>query len=121
MITGLHEVILYVDDMAKAVAFYRDALGLRVAYPMCEDYSQEFWVVFETGACKLCLHGGGERRQGHDAPKIVFQVEEINAARAWLTARGVELSEVRTPSPGVFVCDGTDPFGNRFSIEAAGA
>lgn len=29
-VEGLMEVIVYVQDMARAVAFYRDGLGLRV-------------------------------------------------------------------------------------------
>ena len=117
MLGNLIEVILYVSDMAEAVAFYRDRLELTIAYPLCNDYSAEHWVVFETGACRLCLHGGSKRDQGTDAPKIVFQTQDIHAARRQLIARRVELSEVRTPAPGIFVCDGVDPAGNPFSIE----
>jgi predicted enzyme related to lactoylglutathione lyase len=117
MVGDLMEVILYVGDMAQAVAFYRDRLGLRIDYPQRDDYRSEYWVVFETGSCKLCLHGGGEHRQGQDAPKIVFRVQDVQTARAQLMDRGVALSEVLTPSPGVLVCNGLDPDGNRFSIE----
>lgn len=35
-----------------------------------------------------------------------------------LLARGVLLGETRTAAPGVLVCDGEDPEGNRFSIES---
>jgi catechol 2,3-dioxygenase-like lactoylglutathione lyase family enzyme len=45
MIIELMEVILYVGDMAEAVAFYRDRLGLRIAYPHRDDYSQEYRPV----------------------------------------------------------------------------
>lgn len=117
MVGELMEVILYVGDMAEAVAFYRDRLGLRVAYPHCDDYRAEYWVVFEAGGCKLCLHGGGERRQGQDAAKVVFRVSDIEQARAELASRGVALSEVHCPSPGVLVSSGIDPAGNPFSIE----
>jgi len=118
-IGNLIEVILYVEDMARAVAFYRDRLGLPVVYPTISDYADEMWVVLSTGSCKLCLHGGAEGKRGTDAPKIVFGVDDIHQARAALTARGVALSEVRNPAPGVLVCDGTDPDGNPFSIESA--
>lgn len=117
MIIELMEVILYVDDMAAAVAFYRDVLGLPIAYPHCDDYSQEHWVAFETGTCRLCLHGGGQRHQGADAPKVVFRVNDLDDARSCLLEKGVRLTDVRTPSPGVFVCGGVDPAGNPFSIE----
>jgi len=117
MVGELIEVILYVDDMAAGVTFYRDRLGLRIAYPQREDYAAELWVQFDTGACRLCLHGGGSRKQGADAAKIVFRVADIHLTQAELRERGVELGEVRSPSPGVLVCDGVDPAGNRFSIE----
>lgn len=115
---NLIEVILYVEDMAEAVAFYRDRLGLAVEFPNCKDYSGEMWVVFDTGACRLCLHGGA-RGPRANAPKVVFGVPDIHAARRELTIRGVKLSEVQTPAPGVFVSNGTDPAGNPFSIESA--
>jgi len=117
MVGNLIEVILYVGDMDEAVRFYRDRLGLRIAHPQCDDYRSEYWVVFETGACRLCLHGGGERRQGADAAKVVFRVDDIEAARAQLLERGVPLTEILEPSPGIRVCNGVDPAGNPFSIE----
>jgi len=118
-LTELMEVILYVQDMNAQVAFYRDKLGLPVTSPQgLADYSREFWVTLGTGACTLVLHGGGKRRLGEDAPKIVFRVGDIEAARRELVNREVSLGEVRSPAPGVWVCDGADPEGNKFSIEA---
>ena len=119
MVIGeLMEVILYVDDMERAVSFYRGQLGLAIAYPHLDNYRDEYWVVFDTGYCKLCLHAGGTDMQGPSAPKVVFHVDDIHAARATLLARDVVLSDVRTPSIGIHVCDGVDPTGNRFSIES---
>jgi len=115
---GLIEVIVYVQDMDAQVRFYRDHLGLDVSYPQgLADYSQEFWVTLETGACTLALHAGGKRRLGEDTPKIVLGVEEIETARQELMAGGVKIGEIRQAAPGVQVCDGRDPEGNPFSIE----
>lgn len=114
----LIEVILSVDDMRKGVEFYRDRVGLKVLYPLCDNYAEEMWVVFDTGACRLCLHEGEKGVRVH-APKVVFGVEDIHAARSALVARGVALSHIRTPAPGVLVCDGIDPAGNPFSIESS--
>lgn len=117
--TGLIEVILYVQDMQKQVAFYRDSLELSVLYPAgLTDYSHEMWVVLATGACKLALHGGGQQRLGQDTPMIVFGVQDIHAARTTLLARGVKLQEVFSAAPGVWVCHGVDPEGNPISLEA---
>lgn len=116
---GLIEVILYVKDMPTQVAFYRDRLELSVLYPAeVTDFANEFWVVLDTGACKLALHGGGQQRLGADTPKLVFGVADIQVARATLLQRRVQIGEVRTAAPGVWVCDGFDPEGNPFSIEA---
>jgi predicted enzyme related to lactoylglutathione lyase len=118
-IKGLMEVILYVKDMHALVSFYRDNLGLRVSYPAgLQDYTEQFWVTLETGQCTLALHAGGQLRQGEDAPKIVFEVEDIKAAQAYLLEKKVKVSEIRSPAPGVWVVDGVDPEGNAFSLEA---
>ena len=119
VLAGLSEVILFVQDMNAMVAFYRDQLGLAVESPAgVTDFGAESWVVLDTGACKLALHGGGQRRLGEDTPHIVFAVADIDQVRAVLVARGVAMSAVREIAPGVKVSDGVDPEGNPYSIEA---
>jgi predicted enzyme related to lactoylglutathione lyase len=115
----LTRVILYVRDMGAQVAFYRDVLGLNLTFPdNLKDYSSEHWVLFGAGPCGLALHAGGETRIGPDAPKIVFDCDDIRVMREQLLSRGVAMGEIRSPSPGVLVSDGRDPEGNRFSIES---
>ena len=114
----LSEVILHVEDMQKQVEFYRDTLGLDVIKPPgLADYSGESWVELDTGECRLCLHAGGKRQFGQDAPRIVFEWEAIEAAHDALLDMGVDLGALRSPTPGVTVCDGKDPEGNVFSLE----
>ncbi len=115
----LLEVILYVQDMDAQVSFYRDTLGLKVREPQdMHDFSSAYWVELDTGSCTLALHGGGQRRFGTDAPKIVFRVADLPATREQLLQQGIPMGEVRSPGPGIQVCDGVDPEGNRFSIES---
>jgi predicted enzyme related to lactoylglutathione lyase len=117
----LGEVILYVEDMATQVAFYRDKLGLKIKNLRASAEPRgETWIEFATGGCSLCLHGGGGRRLGEDAPKIVFRVADVAAARAALVARGVAMGRIRSPAVGVGVADGRDPEGNAFSVESRG-
>jgi predicted enzyme related to lactoylglutathione lyase len=119
LINNLFRVILYVQDMEAQVRFYRDMLGLSVRFPAdLDDYSDQFWVEFETGGCTLVLHGGGEKRLGQDAPTLSFQVDDAEVARQTLVAKGVKVGEVRSPVPGAHVVDGFDPEGNRFSLDA---
>lgn len=119
MIGSLMEIIVYAKDMEAQVRFYRDVLGFAVTFPAGKaDYSEEFWVTFDTGACVLALHGGGAQDFGANAPKFVFEVEDIQAAHQMLLDAGVKINDVREAAPGVQVADAWDPEGNAFSIEA---
>ena len=114
----LIEIILYAQDMNRQVSFYRDLLGLEVTYPAgLADYSTEHWVTFNTGACTLCLHSGGQGVKCSTPPKYVFRVDEIFDARQALLERGIAVGDVRTAAPGVLVADARDPEGNAFSLE----
>jgi catechol 2,3-dioxygenase-like lactoylglutathione lyase family enzyme len=114
----LSHVILFVRDMGKEVSFYRDKLGFEVREPQgVEDFSDVHWVELDTGECSIALHDGGKGRLGEDAPKLNFWVGDIEAARKALIGKGVELSDVEEIVPGVYICSGTDPEGNGFSLE----
>ncbi len=117
-ITGLIEVILYVQNMELMVQFYRDTMGLQVLYPKnVSTYANENWVTFWTGACTLALHSGGQLEKGKQLPQIVFGVQDIEHARSYLSQRHVNIGEIRLLSHGIMVCDGIDPEGNSFSLE----
>lgn len=113
---GLSQVIVYVKDMAKQVAFYRDIVGLPIAFPHVEDYSDEGWVAFSTGQCTFALHGGGSGESKDDAPRFNFEVDDIDVARAHLEANGCWVGETRSPIPNVFVFDSRDAEGNYFTV-----
>lgn len=118
-IGGLMEVILYVQNMDAQVSFYRDVLGLEVKTPQgVPNFESTYWVELDTGCCTLALHAGGQRRLGDDAPKIVFRVADVSVTRNELLRKDVPMGEIRSPAPGVSVCDGLDPEGFRFSIES---
>jgi catechol 2,3-dioxygenase-like lactoylglutathione lyase family enzyme len=118
MIRNLARTILFVQDMDAQVRFYRDVLGLTVKAPQgLADYRDEFWVELDTGQCTLTLHGGGQKRLGDDAPKLAFEVDDVEAARQHLLKHGVRVGEIRSPAPGVRVCDGFDPEGTPFSLD----
>ena len=113
-IDTLSEVIVYVQDMDRMASFYSDVFGLDIA----EGAPEHGFVRFATGGCSLCLHTGANGDLGRDAPKLVFDVDDMTTARAHLQSHDVELADVRSPAPGMEVCDGRDPEGNKFSIEA---
>jgi catechol 2,3-dioxygenase-like lactoylglutathione lyase family enzyme len=102
----LTEVVVYVSDMRRAIAFYRDTLGLE------PEFESEHWTTFRTGACTLALHPGSA------PPDPTFQVADAATERERLAAADVEVSEIREPTPGLTVFDVNDSEGNRFSIES---
>jgi predicted enzyme related to lactoylglutathione lyase len=119
-IQGVMEVILHIMNMGAMVSFYRDKLGLKLSYPTTvQDFAKENWVTFNTGACIFVLHGGGRVRTGEQpSHRITFQVANVKAAREYFVNRGVQLGEVRSPAPGVWVADGRDPEGNVYALES---
>jgi catechol 2,3-dioxygenase-like lactoylglutathione lyase family enzyme len=114
--SSFSQVILYVRDMASAVHFYRDLLGLPLQYPAgLADYSAEMWVEFDTGSCTLALHGGVSDPPGAEH-ELVFTVDHIQEARAALIAAGIAMEEIRPLETGAPIASGLDPNGHRFSI-----
>ena len=119
-IQGLMEAILHVQDMNVMVSFYRDKLGLKLSYPTnVKNFATANWVTFDTGSCIFVLHGGGRIRTGEQpSHRITFKVSDVKTSREHFLRRGVTLSEVRSPAPGIRVVDGRDPEGNVYALES---
>ena len=113
---GISQIIVYVKDMAQQVAFYRDTLGIPIAYPHLDDYSDESWVAFSTGQCTFALHGGGTGEANANAPRFNFEVTDIAAAREHLSSAGVWVGEQRSPAPDIYVFDSKDSEDNYFTV-----
>lgn len=75
-------VIEYVGDMKRAVAFYRDMVGLPVKFESPE------WSEFATGTTTLALHPASMK---NPAGKVEtgFRVEDLQAFHDAMTAKGV--------------------------------
>jgi len=119
----LQRAIIFARDMNRLTEFYRDAAGL----PVISGSVSDGWVVLGAGEASVALHAipdaiasGIEiadppRKREEAAVKLVFEVDELEAAGARLLAHGGSLSEQR--SWGAY--DVTDPEGNVFQIVAA--
>lgn len=117
LIKGVGHIILYVDDMATEVKFYRDVLGLQLISRDADDFSTEMWALLDAGNVRIALHGGGKAPHTSSTPKLVFEVDDIHRAHAQLVARGVNLSDIREEVPGILTASGKDPEGILFSID----
>lgn len=119
--------IVFVKDMEKMTAFYRDVLSLA---PQPGEYPTQEWLAFDAGPVQLALHRIPEpwnsqitideppSPRAGAATKLVFLVENLEEARDELLARGVRLSDnPNLNAPGEFVrCDFLDPEGNVFQL-----
>jgi catechol 2,3-dioxygenase-like lactoylglutathione lyase family enzyme len=90
MFKKVDDVFFNVADMEKAVAFYRDTLGLPVKYQSAD------WVELDAGNVTIALRRFGSGPEGRpelgvgEGATIVFQVDDIAAAKAELEGQGVK-------------------------------
>ena len=113
--------IVFVSDMARSVAFYRDLIGLRVRMESPD------WSEFDTAGCTLALHkspGGvtppvedGSIPAAHAHPG--FNVDDIQAFAAKMAAAGVAVMRpVRREDFGGWMGVWRDPDGLPVSVVA---
>ena len=109
-------VILYVKDVEKAAAFYRDALGIPWGA------MSPSWGELETKGTKLAFHQADIAPPGKlpSVPHVVFNVDDVMAAHATLTDRKVKIDALKPvwESPEVvgLAAEFEDIDGNRLSI-----
>ena len=86
-ITSIGQIAIAIQDVQRAVTFYRDALGL--------DYLFEAGPLafFMCGDVRLMLSRPESPEFDHPSSIIYFRVEDIDAARAELAGRGVPFDD----------------------------
>ena len=86
-IRALGQVAIRVHDVPRAVAFYRDALGLEYLF---ETGPLAFFVC---GDVRLMLATPESAELDHPSSTLYFVVDDIHAARDELEARGVPFED----------------------------
>ncbi len=101
-----------VTDIARAVAFYHDQLGLT------PGYSSEYWTSFPLGnGAQLGLHGGDGGEGGGFV--VGFITPDIVSLKGRLEKAGVKVDGFHDIPRGV-VMNVTDPDGNRLQATQLG-
>ena len=77
-----------VTDTPRAVAFYRDALGLKIA----EEFGSG-WVEFDIGGGTFGVGNFEQVGTPGTAQSLALEVSDLSAFRAQLVARGIEATE----------------------------
>jgi catechol 2,3-dioxygenase-like lactoylglutathione lyase family enzyme len=78
-VVRLHQVALHVEDMERAVGFYRDVLGL----PLVARFDPPGLAFFDLGNVRLLLEAGAP------GSLLYLEVDDVDATRARLVAAGV--------------------------------
>jgi catechol 2,3-dioxygenase-like lactoylglutathione lyase family enzyme len=108
---SLSTVVIYVRDLARMLAFYRETLGLRV-----EHETGSYAELGGAGGAGVALHAGRGEGEPDRHWFIEFRVADVAATAEALRARGVAVGEVTARWWGK-EASFSDPEGNRIELE----
>ncbi len=109
MATKLGYSIQYVADMNRAVAFYRDTVGLEL------KFSSPEWSEFATGTTTLALHPASVENPA-GTTHLGLHTDDIAGVHRALTAAGVRFTRAPTPEHGITLAEFVDSEGARVSL-----
>jgi predicted enzyme related to lactoylglutathione lyase len=108
----LDYVYFWTTDMDRGVKFYSEVLGL----PLTRRDGSE-WAEFDVGRVRFALHGAVEGSVTEPGGTVVFRVDDLDAARADLEARGAVFDEHAGDIQGYArFASLRDPDGNRIDL-----
>ena len=121
-IDSIGQIHISVDDVPRAVAFYRDTLGMTFLF----DVPGQPMAFFDCGGVRLYL-GTPEKPEFRSNPMIYYRVDSIRDAYDKLSSRGVEFSGEphmvhKTEESELWMAGFKDPDGNNLVLmsEVAG-
>jgi catechol 2,3-dioxygenase-like lactoylglutathione lyase family enzyme len=116
----LSSVILRVTDLERALAFWRDGVGLPV------QAAGDPFAVLGAGRVAIVLNQIGRRAEElagglHSLTEVVLEVADVRAAHAEMAERGVPFRAPPRPvtrhgERELWACDFRDPDGHLASI-----
>jgi predicted enzyme related to lactoylglutathione lyase len=113
----LELVPIPVTDVDRAKAFYTEKVGFNVDHDHRVSEEIRFVQLTPPGsACSVALGKGLVDTPPGSVQGLQIVVEDVEAARAELAGRGVEVSEVQDFPWGRFVFF-SDPDGNSWSLQ----
>ena len=121
LLRRLDNIDVLCAELEPMVAFYRDVLGLPFVLPYTPD---EGWAGFQAGDVTLFLIEVGGERPPRRVPgagpagleSFAFQVDDLDAAVAELSRRGVEWASDVVESPWYRYRSFYDPEGNLLHV-----
>jgi predicted enzyme related to lactoylglutathione lyase len=113
----LELVAIPVSDVDRAKAFYAEQVGFNADHDHTVSEEMRFVQLTPPGsACSIALGKGIVGGEPGSVAGLQLVVDDVEAARAELVARSVEVSEVQEFPWGSFVFF-SDPDGNKLSVQ----
>ncbi|MFN8572406.1 MAG: VOC family protein [Gemmatimonadaceae bacterium] len=110
--TRIGQIAINVRDVPRAVAFYRDGLGLPLLFEVPPKMA-----FFSCGGVRLMLSIPEESAFDHPGSILYYAVDDIEASHAAMSARGVSFVDAphliaRMPDHELWMSFFKDPDGN---------
>jgi catechol 2,3-dioxygenase-like lactoylglutathione lyase family enzyme len=124
MITGIAHTCYLVQDLAAALAFYRDVLGLREAFDFVREDGTRYGVYLHVGGrsfIELFEKADFVATEGGAYQHLCLEVDDIAATVTGLRARGAEVSEPKLGMDRSWQAWTADPAGNRIELHCYNA
>jgi catechol 2,3-dioxygenase-like lactoylglutathione lyase family enzyme len=115
-IQGIGQIHISVDDLQRAVEFYKDILGLELLF----EVPGQSMAFFNCGGVRLYL-GEPEAEEFRSNPLLYYRVDSVEKAHEALVDRGVEFSSPphvvhKTDAIELWMAGFSDPEGNRLVL-----
>jgi predicted enzyme related to lactoylglutathione lyase len=112
----LELVTVPVADVDRALAFYVDQAGFSLEQDHQVDETHRFVELMPPGSpCSIALTAGYVDSEPGSLKGVQLNVDDADAAQAFLRHRGVDVSEIQAFPWGRF-CFFSDPDGNTWSV-----
>lgn len=105
----LSYAIKFVDDMDRAIAFYRDKLGLEV------KFQSPFWSEFATGDTVLALHPASDENPAGGV-ELGFAADNLGEFYDRRHELGIEFTRQPKEEHGVHIAQIRDADGAHVSV-----
>lgn len=115
-ISQIGQIAVIIHDLDRAVAFYRDVLGLRLLFQVPPKMA-----FFDCGGVRLMLSLPEEADFDHPGSILYYKVSDIQGAWAALRAGGADLREephllVKMPDHDLWMAFFRDTEGNTLAL-----
>ena len=114
-LSRIGQIAMTVQDLPRAVAFYRDVLGMRFLFEAPPSLA-----FFDCGGVRLML-GPAEPEFDHQGSVLYFAVDDIKATHTALASGGVKFRSephmiAKLPDREVWLADFEDSEGNVLAL-----